>query len=163
MTDIGRAHRDALEGVRRINADPFRVAMESPGKPVIDWELGEIGAAIKAATEVKHQAERALRALLAEQDRRCAVLRATRSIATRDIGFANAVVNPAPSPTKDQARILEVFEAACRKGRGDLLPQIYAVCVQAHVDLTNWRSEYGETLPVCYRRVMGELGDPSTP
>ena len=130
------------------------------GRPVIDFQLAEIGAKLKDLTIRYGAMGKLIRDLQFEQDIRLQELRKERHLEVYDAGDAWGVVNNnfLTEPTEHQKRALSVFQAALDRSPDQfLLTEAYKMCIEYRCEFTTWQSSYGENLEIAYARRMGEL------
>ena len=151
----------ALNAADELDGTPIvTVEVTIAKKPLIDWELAELGKAIATAHAVKKQADHTLRLLEVEQTRRITELRTAEgrlSEHKHDAGHSWFITNPAPQPNVMQTKVLAVFQLALVRGDHALLTDAYNLCLLLDAQITNWRADTGEALEVAYERRMKEL------
>lgn len=151
------SHLEAIASAEALDASELAVVLEAE-KPLIDWEMAELGRAMKLAQAVKKQADRAVRLLEEEQARRLAELRAAGDrIEKRDAGYAWFVKHPAPAASPHQIKFLRVFELCMERADAALLTDAFNLCQQVDAQHTSWRAQTGEALEVAYARRLKEL------
>lgn len=158
MGTASQGYVAAISAAESLDASELRAALDVP-KPIIDWQLAEIGRAMARATKLRHEAERAIRLLEPEQARRVAEIRAQKQLEMVDGTTSWFITNPLPEATTEQRTFLDVFERCLTEADAALLEQCYVLCQKVHAHLTSWRTQTGETMDVSYARRIEELNN----
>lgn len=129
------------------------------GKPVIDMELADIGLAMKAATALKQEADKAVRLLEEEQARRCNEFQGLSRSKLRLMEAEHAwyVAHPQPNPTAKQMEVLDLFAAFIDGDDTDLVRRAHALVVEMNAHITTWRTIHGESVDVAFARKLREM------
>ena len=134
----------------------------SNGKPLIDYQLADLGKRLKELTVQRDEINAEIRAIQFEQDCRCAEIQAEKHLDWIDMGDHRMVVSGNPyrnNPSEHQAEILNGFAAALEIAPRGLLTTLYELAVAARCQFTTWTSAYGEDLETAYRRRIAEMDE----
>lgn len=147
--------QDSIEAVARIDPALLRALMGD--KPVIDLELADLAKAYAEATKLRFEADRAIRAIEKEQNRRGAELASVKAIEVREGVHVRTVVVPAPQPTGRTAKALRIVQMALKLGNAELLDEALDLAEATGLDDTSWRSERGQAATDALRSAIADL------
>jgi len=130
------------------------------GKPIIDYQLAELGGKLKELTIRRDEMNRVIRDINIEQDARLAELRKQSHLEIYDAGDHYGVVNESfrQMPSDTQAEILSMFQVALDLATDrSILDRTYDLAIRTRCQFTNWTSPFGEDVMVAYARRVAEL------